>query len=171
MICVFTGGDSDTTEYDAEIHSYSKYLKAYRSDVGGATLIKSPPSVKTALLIRLSKMQMYATNYEGFDYYKQDTGLFAIDTMYMGLNRVVENIHEPTKRTGRGLCSVCVYFLKETVSDLHDTFPIVTTIPSILDGDMFSPTGHISPQRKWREYRSCDTTDDYHEERRFNKDN
>ena len=81
----------------------------------------SSDAVKTAMLIRLSKMQMYATNYEGYNYYTQDEGLFAFDTMYMGLNRVVKSISGPasTSRTGQGLCSVCIYFLKETVKDLH----------------------------------------------------
>ena len=120
-IWLFTGGDSGTTEYNAEIHSYDNYLKAYRSDVGGSSVITSTTTVKTDMLIRLSTMQMYVTNYEGFNYYKPDSGLFAFDTMYMGLNRVVDNINGPPSlgRTGRGLCSVCIYFLKETVGDLH----------------------------------------------------
>ena len=124
MTCVVTAGDSGTTHYDAEIHSYNNYLKVYRSDVGGSSLMTSTTSVKTAMLIRLSKMQMYATNYEGFNYYKQDKGLFAFDTMYMGLNRVVHYIYGYPSggRTGRGLCSVCIYFLKETVRDLHSPF-------------------------------------------------
>ena len=66
-------------------------------------------------------MQMYATNYEGFNYYKADNGLFAFNTMYLGLNRVVSHIKGPPSagRKGQGLCSVCIYFLKETVEDLH----------------------------------------------------
>ena len=120
-LLVSAGGDSSTTLYDAEIHSYYNYLKVYRSDVGGSSLMTSTTSVKTAMLIRLSKKQMYVTNYEGFNYYKQDSGLFAFDAMYMGLNRVVGNIYgSPSmSRTGRGLCSVCIYFLKDTVKDLH----------------------------------------------------
>ena len=120
-ICLFTGADNGTTEYNAEIHSYDNYLKAYRSDVGGSSLITSTTTVKTDMLIRLSAMNMYITNYEGFNYYKADGGLFAFDTMYMGLNRVVDYINGPPSpgRTGRGLCSVCIYFLKETVGDLH----------------------------------------------------
>ena len=120
-LLVSAAGDSSTTVYDAEIHSNSNSLKAYRSDVGGSSLITSTPSVKTAMLIRLSKKQMYATNYEGFNYYKEDSGLFFFDTMYMGLNRVVKSISGPASddRTGRGLCSVCIYFLKDTVKDLH----------------------------------------------------
>ena len=39
--------------------------------------------------------------------------------MYMGLNRVVSSIYGSTYRTGRGLCSVCVSFLKETAEDLR----------------------------------------------------
>ena len=70
-------------------------------------------AVKTAMLIRLSKMQMYATNYEGYNYYKQDEGL------YIGVNRVVKSIYGYSGCTGRGLCSVCIYFLKDTVKDLH----------------------------------------------------
>ncbi|KAI0234908.1 hypothetical protein LSAT2_014727 [Lamellibrachia satsuma] len=117
------GGDSGTTRCDAEIHSYRDYLKVFRSDVGGSTLLKSQRfAVKTAMLIRLSKNQMYAANYEGFNYYIQDRGLFAFDTMYMGLNRVVSSIYGSTYRTGRGLCSVCIYFLKETVYDIHRPF-------------------------------------------------
>ena len=118
---IFTAGDSGTTHYDAEVQGKSNYLSAYRSDVGGSTLITSTTSVKTAMLIRLSKMQMYATNYEGFNYYKEDSGLFIFNTMYMGLNRVVHHIsgYPSGGRTGRGLCSVCIYFLRETVKDLH----------------------------------------------------
>ncbi|KAI0208607.1 hypothetical protein LSAT2_006707 [Lamellibrachia satsuma] len=108
-------GDSHTTVYDAEIHSSHNNLYVYRSDVGGSSLVTSSDAVKTAMLIRLSKNQMYSTNYEGFNYYKQDKGLFAFDTMYMGLNRVVGSKY----RTGQGLCSVCIYFLKESVQDLH----------------------------------------------------
>ena len=129
--CVYIAGDSGTTHYDAEIHSYNNYLKVYRSDVGGSSLITSTPTVKTAMLIRLSKMQMYATNYEGFNYYKQDRGLFAFDTMCMGLNRVVHYIYGYPSggRTGRSLCSVCIYFLKETVRDLYAPFSPIP-IPS-----------------------------------------
>ena len=122
MTCMFTAGDCSTTTYDAEIHSmYSDKLYVYRSDFAGSTLITSSHSVKTAMLIRLSRMQMYATNYEGYNYYRQETGLFAFDTMYMGLNRVVDYIHGSASagRTGRGMCSVCIYFLKDTVEDLH----------------------------------------------------
>ncbi|KAK2171353.1 hypothetical protein NP493_1066g02007 [Ridgeia piscesae] len=124
-------GDSGTTRYDAEIHSmYSDKLYVYRSDVGGSTLITSSHSVKTAMLIRLSRMQMYVTNYEGYNYYRQETGLFAFDTMYMGLNRVVANLHGSPSgaRTGRGLCSVCIYFLKDTVGDLHGHTPVMSDI-------------------------------------------
>ena len=121
MTCVFTAGDSGTTHYDAEIQGKGSYLTAYRSDMGGSSLITSTTSVKTAMLIRLSHMQMYATNYEDFNYYKEDKGLFAFNTMYMGLNRVVHYISGSANggRTGRGLCSVCIYFLKYTVKDLH----------------------------------------------------
>ncbi|KAK2168339.1 hypothetical protein NP493_1234g00009, partial [Ridgeia piscesae] len=116
-------GDSGSTRQDAEIHSYNEYLKVFRSDVGGSSCLTSNQNtVKTAMLIRLSKMQMYATNYEGFDYYKQDRGLFAFDTMYMGLNRVVSYIYGSSSRTGRGLCSVCIYFLKDSVRDLHQRY-------------------------------------------------
>ena len=130
MLLVSAAGDSGTTHYDAEIHSYNNYLKAYRSDVGGSSLITSTTSVKTAMLIRLSKMQMYATNYEGYNYYKQDKGLFAFDMMYMGLNRVVKSIYGPPSagRRGRGLCSVCIYFLKETVRDLHGPRVLISPV-------------------------------------------
>ena len=119
---LFAGGDALSTLYDAEIHSYSKYLKVYRSDVGGSGLLISSKAVKTAMLIRLSNNQMYVTNYEGYNYYKEHNGLFAFDTMYMGLNRVVHRrFGSPVRnRKGRGLCSVCIYFLKNTVKSLHD---------------------------------------------------
>ena len=120
-ICLFTGGDPGTTHDNAEIHSYNNYLKAYRSDVGGSSLMMSSSSVKTAMLIRLSTGQMYVTNYEGFDYYAEDSSLFLLNTMYMGLNRVVHQLDGPPNagRTGRGLCSVCISFQKETVRDLQ----------------------------------------------------
>ena len=122
-ICLFTGADSGgaTNELDAEIHSYNNYLKAYRSVLKHNSLITSTSSVKTALLIRLSRMQMYVTNYEGFNYYKEDGGLFYLSTTYLGLNRVVKHIYGPPSagRTGRGLCSVCISFLKQTVKELH----------------------------------------------------
>lgn len=117
----FAAGDYDSTEYDAEINSHNDNLQVYRSDVGGSgSLVATKSTVKTALLIRLSKNQMYVTNYEGVNYYKEDVGLFAFDTMYMGLNRVVNHIYGPTRRTGRGVCSVCIYFLNDTVKDLHE---------------------------------------------------
>ena len=129
-LLVSAAGDSGTTVYDSEIHSYNNYLKVYRSDVGGSSLITSTNSVKTAMLIRLSKKQMYVTNYEGFNYYKQDKGLFAYNTMYMGLNRVVKSIYgNPSGgRTGRGLCSVCIYFLKNTVRDLHGRRVLISAV-------------------------------------------
>ena len=101
--------------YDAEIHSFNGGLNVYRSDVGGKGRLMASNAVKTAMLIRLSKNHMYFTNYEDVNYYKQDKGLFAFDTMYMGLNRVVLTSGRP----GKGLCSVCIYFLKESVQDLH----------------------------------------------------
>ena len=122
---LLAGGDYLSTLYDAEIHSYSKSLKVYRSDVGGSGLLTSKSNaVKTAMLIRLSKNQIYVTNYEGYSYYKKHKGLFAFDTMYMGLNRVVHRrFGSPTRnRKGRGLCSVCIYFLKYTVKSLHDVY-------------------------------------------------
>ena len=81
----------------------------------------SSPSVKTALLIRLSTMQMYATNYEDFNYYKESGGLLHLRTTYLGLNRVVYNPYKQPNadRTGRGLCSVCMSFMKQTVKELH----------------------------------------------------
>ena len=113
-LLVSAGGDSSTTLYDAEIHSYNNYLKVYRSDVGGSSLMTSTTSVKTAMLIRLSKKQMYVTNYEGFNYYKQDKGLFAFDAMYMGLNRVVGNIYgSPSMRSHWPRSVLRVYLLSE----------------------------------------------------------
>ena len=123
-MCFLTGADSGANTYvlNAEIHSYNNYLKAYRSAVGGNNLIKLSRSVKKKLLIRLSTRQMFVTNHEGFNYYKEDSGLFAFNTMYMGLNRVVDNIYGPpiAGRTGRGLCSVCISFMNKSVSDLHN---------------------------------------------------
>ena len=118
-ICLFSDGHPGITLLDAEIHSYNNYFYAYRTD-RDSSLIRAAPSVKTAMLIRLSKMQMYVTNYEGFNYYKQDKRLFFFDTMYMGLNRVVQPINGPPSagHTGRGLCSVCISFLVESVTDL-----------------------------------------------------
>ena len=122
-MCLFTGDAIGrmTNSLNAEIHSYNNYLKAYRSILRRSSLITSTTSVKTALLIRLSAMKMNVTNYEGFNYYKADGGLFAFNTMYMGLNRVVKHSKGPPNagRTGRGLCSVCISFLKESVSELH----------------------------------------------------
>jgi len=120
-VCLLTGPFSSTTRYNAEIHSYDNYLEVYRSDAGGSSLITSTPSVKTAMLIRLSAMRMYVTNYEGFNDYTEDSGLFYFNTMYMGLNRVVDYLFglPSPGRTGGGLCSVCIYFLKENVIDLH----------------------------------------------------
>ena len=111
-----------STLYDAEIHSINKYLRVYRSDVGGSGLLTKSYAVKTAMLIRLSKNQLYVTNYEGYSYYKEHKGLFAFDTMYMGLNRVIRRLSGSpvANRKGRGLCSVCIYFLKDTVRSLHD---------------------------------------------------
>jgi len=116
------GGDMLSTLYDAEIHSINKYLRVYRSDVGGSGLLTKSYAVKTAMLIRLSKNQLYVTNYEGYSYYKEHNGLFAFDTMYMGLNRVIRRLSGSpvANRKGRGLCSVCIYFLKDTVRSLHD---------------------------------------------------
>ena len=71
------------------------------------------------MLIRLSKFQMYATNYEGYNYYNQHEGLFVFDTMYMGLNRVADSSRWSSRRTDRGLGSVCIYFLKDSVASLH----------------------------------------------------
>ncbi|KAI0234907.1 hypothetical protein LSAT2_014726 [Lamellibrachia satsuma] len=113
-------GDSRSTQYDAEIHSYNTNLKVFRSDVGGSNLVTSNKSVKKAMLLRLSHNQMYATDYEHINYYKEDIGLFSFDTMYMGLNRVVQSYRGRATRTGRGLCSVCIQFLEDTVKDLHD---------------------------------------------------
>ena len=118
-------GDSGSTRHDAEIHSYNDYMKVFRSDVGGSSCLTSKRNtIKTAMTIQLSKNQMYATNYAGFNYYTQDRGLFAFDTMYMGLNRVVSSLYGSRSRTGRGLCRVCIYFLKESVRDLHQPYAI-----------------------------------------------
>ena len=124
----FAGGGSRLTVYGAENYSHNINLFVYRSDVGGSSIMASSNEVKTAMLIRLSKNQMYSTNYEGFNCYKQDKGLFAFDMMYMGLNRVVGSSHRP----GEGLCSVCIYFLKESVQDLHGPKVISLVIRDIL---------------------------------------
>ena len=122
-MCLLTGADNGANHFvfNAEIHSYNNYLKAFRSGVGGNNILTSATSVKNALLIRLSTGQMYVTNYEGFNYYKEDSGLFAFNTMYIGMNGGVDDIFGPpiAGRRGRGVCSVCIYFLYESVSDLH----------------------------------------------------
>jgi len=62
---------------------------------------------------------MYVTNYAGYTTYKSDTGLFVYkhygilrNNIYLGLNRVIHNFKGSPHwgRTGRGLCSVCIYF-------------------------------------------------------------
>ena len=122
-MCLLTGADNGANHFvfNAEIHSYNNYLKAFRSGVGGNNALTSAPSVKKALLIRLSAMKMYITNYEGFNYYKEDRGLFAFNTMYMGMNGGVDDIFGPpiAGRRSRGVCSVCISFLYESVSELH----------------------------------------------------
>ena len=116
---VLLGGDSSTTHYDAEIHSYNTGMYVFKNDYQGSDILEARAPVKSAMLIRLSKFQMYATNYEGYNYYNQSEGLFVFDTMYMGLNRVVDSSRWSSRRTGRGLCSVCIYFLKDSVASLH----------------------------------------------------
>ena len=111
---VFLGGDSSTTHHHAEIHSYNTGMYVFKNDYQGSDILEASASVKSVMLIRLSKFQMYATNY-----YKQHKGLFVFDTMYMGLNRVVDSSRWSSRRTGRGLCSVCIYFLKDSVASLH----------------------------------------------------
>ena len=126
LSCLFIGGDASSTSYDAEIHSNSATLRMYKNDIAGSGLHKSDAGVvKTAMLIRLSKSQVYATNYEGYNYYTQHTGLFAFDTMYMGLNRVVRGSY----RSGRGLCSVCIYFLKQSTEYLHS--PKISVVDAV----------------------------------------
>ena len=123
----FVGGDSSTTHYDAEIHSYNSGMYAFENDYQGSDNLEASPSVKSAMLIRLSKFQMYATNYEGYNYYNAHKGLFAFDTMYLGLNRVVGS----SSRSGRGMCSVCIYFLKESTASLHDPRRPISAVDAI----------------------------------------
>ena len=127
----FVGGDSSTTHYDAEIHSYNSGMYVFENDYQGSDILAASASVKSAMLIRLSKFQMYATNYEGYNYYNAHKGLFAFDTMYIGLNRVVDSSRWSSRRTGRGLCSVCIYFLKESTASLHDPRRPISTVDAI----------------------------------------
>ena len=127
----FVGGDSSTTHYDAEIHSYNSGMYVFENDYQGSDILAASASVKSAMLIRLSKFQMYATNYEGYNYYNAHKGPFAFDTMYMGLNRVVDSSRWSSRRIGRGLCSVCIYFLKESTASLHDPRRPISTVGAI----------------------------------------
>ena len=43
-------------------------MYVFENDYQGSDLLESSASVKSAMLIQLSKFQMYATNYEGYNY-------------------------------------------------------------------------------------------------------
>ena len=70
------------------------------------------------MLIRIYHRAMYLTNYAGYTFGTNDEGLFTYksngisDNIYLGLNRVIHDFHGNPHwgRTGRGLCSVCIYF-------------------------------------------------------------
>ena len=144
MICVSTGSYSSANRYEAEIRGYNKYLMVDHEQFADGSSVKiHSPTIKTAMLIRLSKQQMSVTNYYGYNIYRQDPGLFKFDTMYMGLNRVIQssNTNPTDGRTGRGLCSVCIYFLKETARDLYST-PVLPPPPP---KDQAYPIHHYVP--------------------------
>ena len=121
MYLLPSGGDiTPGTLNDAEIWGYYSILRAKRNNhQGTTTLIYRPGKVRSAMLIRIYHRAMYLTNYAGYNYYKNDAGLFTYktnngisDNIYLGLNRVIHNFQGNPYwgRTGRGLCSVCIYF-------------------------------------------------------------
>ena len=116
-----SGGDiSPGTVRDAEIWGYYSSLGAYGNKKWGKKqLIYQYGRVKSAMLIRLYRNAMYVTNYAGYNTYRSYKGLFAYkhrgvlrNNIYLGLNRVIHNYKGSPHwgRTGRGLCSVCIYF-------------------------------------------------------------
>ena len=105
------GGDYWTTKDDAEIHSYDKWFRVFLSEKAGTkALLNRQYAVQTQVFIQLSLNQIIASGGGGFNFYKNTNGLFAMDTMYLGLNRVIHNYRGSTSRTGSGLCKVCIYF-------------------------------------------------------------
>ena len=70
-------------------------------------------TVKASMHIQVGKFELYMTNYDGSNLYTNDTSLFNLSKMYMGLNRVIQSYtssYVSAGRTGTGLCSVCIDF-------------------------------------------------------------
>ena len=116
-----SGGDIPPgTGNDAEIWGYYHILRAKRNTIHGkSTLIFSGGKVKSTMRIRIYHRAMYVTNYAGYTYFKNDSGLFTYktsngksDSIYLGLNRVIHNFRGNPYggRTGGGLCYVTIDF-------------------------------------------------------------
>ena len=112
------GGDAYTTVYNSEVHSVGSNMYVYKSLKGGNGRRLYEGVVRTSLLVRISRFRFYATNYEGFNRYVSDRGLFYYNWMWLGINRVVHyknSFWAYDKRYGSGLCSVCVFFHRQNV--------------------------------------------------------
>ena len=118
-----SGGDYNTQSYDSEIHANVGTIGVYRSDVGGNGLLYAlTHTVKKTMLIRVGKMELYMTNYAGSNLYSHDKSLFALDKMYMGLNRVIhryKSAYVSQGRVGTGLCSVCIDFSSTAIEAIY----------------------------------------------------
>ena len=124
-----SGGDYSTQKYDAEIHANNGTIGVYRSDVGGGSgyklLYALTGTVKKTMLIRVGKMELYMTNYDGSNLYTNDKSLFNLSKMYMGLNRVIYRYKSASVshgRVGTGLCSVCIDFSSTAIESVHKTY-------------------------------------------------
>ena len=121
-----SGGDYYTQSYDSEIHGHAGTVGVYRSDVGGNAGYKFmyalTHTVKKTMLIRVGKMELYMTNYDGSNLYTNDKSLFDLSKMYMGLNRVIhryKSAYVSQGRVGTGLCSVCIDFSSTGIEAVH----------------------------------------------------
>jgi len=117
-VVVLAGVYGGGTFNNAEIFGYYGNLAVYRSRWSGSKqLTYAAGTVRSTMLVNIGHREMYVTNYQGYTKKIIHNGLFyykitSTKSIYMGLNRVIDNAkgNPYHLRTGRGLCSVCIYY-------------------------------------------------------------
>merc|ERR1711974_109683 len=122
------GGDSSSTEYDAEIHNYgSGSFIIYKNDKAVASgdpqysyIVQNSYSTRLSLIVRDGRVQWVSDT--AFDFLRDDVNLFGLNgqtddsqggnvanyDLYLGLNKVVQ---AGSNRIGTGLCKAAIKLL------------------------------------------------------------
>ena len=103
------GGDQGTTTDDAEIHSKNSLLRVIDSEKAGtnSVLKQQADAVQKQVFIVLKPNHISVNGGNGLNYTDTNRS-FKMDTMYLGLNRVIRNYQGSASSTGSGLCNVCI---------------------------------------------------------------